>query len=609
MYQEYDDAVAKIEEDLRDAGRCTYSVNIFIKSANEFKAYLQSTASRYSTEHALEWLKTKKESEHKSKYDLFRTGQFRIAEQLCPSPDNRIRFYSSIRKWLSELPEWCHETLLEFEKQTKKKYGQARVYDLRVNAAKFMVNMLKQGVTGFTEISCSIIANYSKTTQRNWTTPVFLNFLADADVIPVYAPLFYEASYHKYMKHVDKAFQEDYSISEVYASHLKIIDDMKAIGYAKSTLISTNKALNSLGVFLTSNNIGYSNEVREYFLEEYRNEYDRYALWRPLHLLEGYLSGRKYKELPKVYIPDESRRDYPLWFKPFAIRYIDFRKLNHVGPAACATDKAALLRLSEFLDSFDCKSINGITRQMLKDFNLQDEHKAKAGKALYNRRIRNFLRFLYDEKILEDDISTAIPIMSVPRIYPTVVLTDELYDKVLEYCQNEERKGNYLNSAILKIGLWTGLRSCDICNLKFTAISLDKMEFTLVQQKTGIHISVPFPSDVGNTIYNYITLQRRADADNELVFHQPKAPFSKLTKSYNRTVILNATDGQIGSFHILRKTFATRMLRSGTDVVGISDAIGHVSTDTVDPYIDTDYETMRECALSLTGFSYKGGLL
>ena len=47
------------------------------------------------------------------------------------------------------------------------------------------------------------------------------------------------------------------------------------------------------------------------------------------------------------------------------------------------------------------------------------------------------------------------------------------------------------------------------------------------------------------------------------------------------------------------------MLIKGTPTPLIVDALGHSSNDTVDEYLATDGETMRQCAISLFGIEFK----
>ena len=53
--------------------------------------------------------------------------------------------------------------------------------------------------------------------------------------------------------------------------------------------------------------------------------------------------------------------------------------------------------------------------------------------------------------------------------------------------------------------------------------------------------------------------------------------------------------------HILRRTFASKLLASGNTVSIISAALGHINEKTVDTYLSTDEQRMRLCSIGLTG--------
>lgn len=53
--------------------------------------------------------------------------------------------------------------------------------------------------------------------------------------------------------------------------------------------------------------------------------------------------------------------------------------------------------------------------------------------------------------------------------------------------------------------------------------------------------------------------------------------------------------------HILRRTFASRLLENGVPLPVISAALGHIGQESSKPYLSTDEKVMRKCALGLDG--------
>ena len=135
------------------------------------------------------------------------------------------------------------------------------------------------------------------------------------------------------------------------------------------------------------------------------------------------------------------------------------------------------------------------------------------------------------------------------------------------------------------------------------------MEFSLIQKKTKKHIRIPFSKVVGNTIWRY-TMEEHPTIKSKYIFISSYAPFDQLSTSQIRNIVGRALGSKSSGVQILRKTFASRLLASGSSLSLITDALGHATEKTLDPYLDTNGKMMRQCALPLSSrFSYIGGLL
>ena len=58
--------------------------------------------------------------------------------------------------------------------------------------------------------------------------------------------------------------------------------------------------------------------------------------------------------------------------------------------------------------------------------------------------------------------------------------------------------------AIGMLLFFTGIRSCDICYMKFSDIDWEKEELHIIQQKTANILFLPMSAAVGNAIYDYV---------------------------------------------------------------------------------------------------------
>lgn len=157
---------------------------------------------------------------------------------------------------------------------------------------------------------------------------------------------------------------------------------------------------------------------------------------------------------------------------------------------------------------------------------------------------------------------------------------------------------------------FTGIRACDISNLKFENIDWRKERIEIIQQKTKQPLSIPLLVPVGNAIYDYATTER-PKINSSYVFLSTTKPFRKLSYTAIATAItnnvynsadirMNATDRR-GS-HLFRHNFATSLLNSGISGAVITDVLGHKSPFSINSYLYADIKQLRECALSIEDF-------
>jgi integrase len=150
-----------------------------------------------------------------------------------------------------------------------------------------------------------------------------------------------------------------------------------------------------------------------------------------------------------------------------------------------------------------------------------------------------------------------------------------------------------------------GFRSSDICNLRISDISWQERTISIVQQKTGVPLKLPFPVEVGNTLVKYI-LYGRPVCNIPNVFTSLNHPYKKIDKTrcyYITRMILGEKKfpEDIRGLHVLRKTFASNLLVANNPVSLISTTLGHTYEGAVETYLATNEQQMRLCSIGLTG--------
>lgn len=226
-------------------------------------------------------------------------------------------------------------------------------------------------------------------------------------------------------------------------------------------------------------------------------------------------------------------------------------------------------------------------------------------------KLRKFLNFLGNDG--HNDCKTleyAIPYHRVPIQRIVTTLTPEMVSDIME--DKPDSLVNLRDKAVCLLALHIGLRSSDICNLKLGDIDWEKDALKIIQTKTNVELHMPLDSETQNAIIDYVLYERR-NCKTEYIFITADGPTHKLRRSgfSIKYRALNTTSydkiPQDG-LQIFRRTYASRLLKSGTPLSMISKMLGHVGMNAVQHYLSTDDVKMKRCALDMSLIPYRRGI-
>jgi integrase len=210
---------------------------------------------------------------------------------------------------------------------------------------------------------------------------------------------------------------------------------------------------------------------------------------------------------------------------------------------------------------------------------------------------RPFLRFLK-----RDDLVDALKMVGTKRTHNIVsAIADDAEDAVADACCRGLVPAR--DAAITLLALTTGMRACDIINLRIGDLNWRKMAISTVQQKTHNPLVVPMVAAVAETMARYI-LDVRPNIDDDHVFLRSIAPYTALRDhasvyEITRRVFASAGIKGVAGSRQLRHNAASKMLRSGTQLTVIAALLGHADPDSSEAYMEADTEHMRACVLPL----------
>jgi site-specific recombinase XerD len=287
--------------------------------------------------------------------------------------------------------------------------------------------------------------------------------------------------------------------------------------------------------------------------------------------------------------------------------FIAEKASEHLRVSSLHTYKLQLSRFLHYLTENKVEGIGDINVEHIVLYIRQLPAAHKSNLYIATSVIKRFLKWLYESGVLSINLSIRIPSgryvqqSELPAVYTKEEIGLLLEDGVDR--GNPTGKRNYL---ILLLAARLGLRSSDICNLKFENIHWEKNMLLLEQVKTGSVLELPLLADVGNAIIDYLRYGRPQSNEPYVVLTScspyrkmvSSATFDIVTRAFKRAGI-NISNKKHGA-HSLRHSLAARMLEGQTALPVISEVLGHEKTDSTLYYLRIDLNALSACILDVS---------
>lgn len=203
------------------------------------------------------------------------------------------------------------------------------------------------------------------------------------------------------------------------------------------------------------------------------------------------------------------------------------------------------------------------------------------------------------------DLVDAAGLAGIKRSHTIVpMLSDHDQGLVLQACTSGAVSAR--DAAITLLALTTGLRACDIVNLRLGDIDWRERTASIVQQKTRNPLTVPLTDLLVAKLAEYVLEHRPTSGDDHL-FLRVKAPHLGLADHATIHRVISGVFGNAGATDVnagtrlLRHNAASRLLRAAVPLPTISAVLGHASPDSTDVYLSVDRDRLLECVLDVPG--------
>lgn len=254
-----------------------------------------------------------------------------------------------------------------------------------------------------------------------------------------------------------------------------------------------------------------------------------------------------------------------------------------------------------YLQENGVKDMGGLREGLVRDFTRSGRCRPMA---LY--RISLFLR-RYAERELDADV---LPVLHYfpkerleRRIYPAFTHGDR--ERLEAFILSEGCPLSKRDRAVVALLLYTGMRGCDVRDLRLADIDWAGSAIRFRQGKTLREVALPLRPVVGNLIHDYVTSERpRCGREECFVSAAPRSGrhgrvgiAHVVNRAYDLCGIRQ--DGARKGPHLLRHSLADELVNGGSDVTVVSKTLGHASPDTSLGYMSSNIGMLRSCALSI----------
>lgn len=219
---------------------------------------------------------------------------------------------------------------------------------------------------------------------------------------------------------------------------------------------------------------------------------------------------------------------------------------------------------------------------------------------IYNRfkSIKSFCTYLVKEEILEKNPFDKIEKPKLEKTLPNFLTEDEAR-RLLRYVTFDAypyKKRQKRDRVIIGMFLYCGLRKSELLNLKESDLLLDEGFVKVVQGKGAKDRMVPLNALLTKWIIKYMEEKKSKGTRRDYLFVSSNRDSVLSSKGLNQLYKDLQRSGVKTKFssHTLRHTFATLMVKGGSDIVSVKEILGHAKLETTMIYMHTNSEQLTK---------------
>ena len=621
MDAKYEEGIKCLKQCWKERGHTvTDEEKAVMKSFRGF--FLSGKSEPYSHEMALRWLSDNQLAWGEEKYQVHRKLIYELNDAV--STGTIKEEYRFLLTTYDSLPLNLKDQLILYRNDllSRLRYRSAR--DQLIHCVSFADFLKAQGILQANDITVELISKYHDYADTVgdayiclYSVRYFLQFLASRGIIAGHIPYTLTSPIQaKAAGYAIKRFSGDISdfennglIPDVYWKNANDLIEILRKKYHYNKDATRNNYLvyyQMFYVFMREFSLPYTTQNIRLWAEGMSGFMDKPhrmpSIRRSFYLLDIFLRNGTItdEDLGTVLCSPGKIAGLSAEYRKLLDDFLSCRSKENIAPATLDVHKSGAVSFMLYMQEKGIPTVSEISLMNVKEYCTWAAEKAVNHKNNYSYDLRVFLTFCFEKGYVIQDLSRALPTQSNQQRKIVSVLSDEEIQRIYAFRDNAETPLQLRDSAILMLGLLMGLRRVDVVNLRFSNIDWKAQSISITQQKTYRPLALPMPVPVGNSLYRYIRNGRpKMGGEDDFIFLSLSAPFKKADPSACGLAVKHALNNTTRSFHILRRTFASRLLAAGTKADTIKDSLGHSTMDTVNRYLSIGEEMLRSCCLPL----------
>lgn len=226
----------------------------------------------------------------------------------------------------------------------------------------------------------------------------------------------------------------------------------------------------------------------------------------------------------------------------------------------------------------------------------------KISPASLNRELsslRSFWKFLRHKEYVREDIFSKISALKTQKALP-VFVPETRMNSIIENVRGESEEEQYeslRDSLVITLLYGCGLRLAELLAITLNDISFDDATLK-VRGKGDKQRIIPLQGEILDRIKEFVNIRNiiLQNRDNQhILMLSPSGNVisrSTISRIVKKEMCATGVQGR-KSPHVLRHTFATKLLNSGADMRDIQELMGHASLKTTQHYTHNSIEQLK----------------